>query len=63
MGDAYGDHHVDGDGAVKARLDHVADSVSGTQTYPSGCSDVFVDQSAESVAALDLVWRAWPDEA
>lgn len=28
-----------------------------------GCSGVFVDQSVESVAAVQLVWRAWTDEA
>jgi hypothetical protein len=37
--------------------------LSGTQNRPSCCSGVFVDQSAESVAALKLVWRAWTDEA
>jgi len=37
--------------------------LSGTQTHPSCCSRVFVDQSAESVAALDLVWLARADEA
>jgi hypothetical protein len=37
--------------------------VLGTQIRPSCCSGVFVDQSAESVAAAELVWRAWTDEA
>jgi hypothetical protein len=36
--------------------------VSGTQIHPSCCSGVFVDQSAESVASVELVWRAWTDE-
>ena len=39
------------------------DVVLGTQVRPSCCSGVFVDQSAESVAAAELVWRAWADEA
>jgi hypothetical protein len=38
-------------------------TVLGTQIRPSCCSGVFVDQSAESVAAAELVWRAWTDEA
>jgi hypothetical protein len=38
-------------------------SVSGTQIHLSCCSGVFVNQSAESVAAVELVWRAWIDEA
>jgi hypothetical protein len=37
--------------------------VSGTQIHLSCCSGVFVNQSAESVAAVELVWRAWIDEA
>jgi hypothetical protein len=37
--------------------------LSGTQTHPSCCLGVFVDQSAESVAAVDLVRRARADEA
>ena len=41
----------------------LAPRVSGTQTHPSCCSRVFVDQSAESVASVDLVWRAWAYEA
>jgi Na+/H+ antiporter NhaA len=36
--------------------------VSGTQNHPSCCSGVFVDESAESVASVKLVWRAWTDE-
>jgi hypothetical protein len=36
--------------------------VSGTQIHPSCCSGVFMDQPAESVAAVKLVWRAWTDE-
>jgi SpoVK/Ycf46/Vps4 family AAA+-type ATPase len=31
-------------------------TLSGTQTHPSCCSGVFVDQSAESVTSLDLSW-------
>lgn len=37
--------------------------LSGTQIHPSCCSGVFVDQSAESVASVELLWRAWTDEA
>ena len=37
-------------------------TVSGTQTNPSCCSGVFVDESAESVASVELVWLAWADE-
>jgi hypothetical protein len=37
--------------------------VLGTQIRPSCCSGVFVDQSAESVMSVELVWRAWTDEA
>jgi predicted ATPase len=37
--------------------------VSGTRIRPSCCSGVFMDQSAESVAAVNLVWRGWTDEA
>jgi len=40
-----------------------AEGLLGTQIRPSCCSGVFVDQSAESVAAAELVWRAWTDEA
>ena len=40
-----------------------ASGVSGTQIQPSCCSGVFVDQGAESVAPLELVWRAWTEEA
>jgi hypothetical protein len=36
--------------------------LSGTQTNPSCCSGIFVDQSAESVASVELVWLAWADE-
>jgi hypothetical protein len=38
-------------------------ALSGTQIHPSCCSGVFVDQSAESVAAVELLWRAWADAA
>src|SRR2546430_2446256 len=37
-------------------------SVLGTQIHPSCCAGVFVDQSAESVASVELVWRARTDE-
>src|SRR5437667_8944453 len=37
-------------------------NVSGTQIHPSCCSGVFVDQSAESVASVELVWRVRTDE-
>jgi hypothetical protein len=37
--------------------------VSGTQIHRSCCSGVFVDQSAESVVSVELVWRAWSGEA
>ena len=33
-------------------------AVSGTQINPSSRSGVFVDQSAESVASVELTWRA-----
>ena len=36
--------------------------MSGTQIHPSCCSCVFVDQSAESVASVELIWRACADE-
>ena len=32
------------------------DGVLGTQIRPSCCSAVFVDDSAESVASVELVW-------
>ena len=32
--------------------------VLGAQIHPSCCSGVFVDQSAESVMSVELVWRA-----
>jgi hypothetical protein len=38
-------------------------SVSGTQIHPSCCSGGFVDQSAESVAAVELVRRMSSDGA
>jgi hypothetical protein len=41
----------------------VCAGVSGTQINPSSCLGVFVDQSAESIAAVKLVWRVWADEA
>jgi hypothetical protein len=41
----------------------VSFGLSGTQIHLSCCSGVFVNQSAESVAAVELVWRAWIDEA
>ena len=37
-------------------------ALSGTQIHPSCCSGVFVDQSAESVASLELVWRVGSGE-
>jgi hypothetical protein len=37
--------------------------LSGTQIRPSCCSGVFVDQSAESVASMELAWRVRTDEA
>jgi putative transposase len=37
--------------------------LSGTQIHRSCCSGVFVNQSAESVASAELVWRAWTGEA
>jgi hypothetical protein len=37
--------------------------VSGTQINPSCRSEVFVDESAESVASVNLVWRMRTDEA
>ena len=40
-----------------------AAGVSGTQINPSSFLGVFVDQSAESIAAVKLVWRVWADEA
>jgi hypothetical protein len=46
-----------------AYLDVNVERLLGTQIRPSCCSGVFVDQSAESVAAAELVWRAWTDEA
>jgi hypothetical protein len=38
-------------------------SLSGTQIHPSCGSGVFVDQSAESVAAVELVRRTSTDGA
>jgi hypothetical protein len=35
---------------------------SGTQINPSCRSKVFVDESAESVASVNLVWRVRTDE-
>jgi hypothetical protein len=32
--------------------------VSGTQIHSSCCSGVFVDESAESVVSVELVWWA-----
>src|SRR6266545_4104894 len=48
-----------------ARLAHPAEDpgLSGTQIHPSCCSGVFVDQSADSVASLELVWRVGNGEA
>jgi len=37
--------------------------LSDTQIHPSCCSGVFVDQSAESVAAVELVRRMSSDGA
>jgi hypothetical protein len=41
----------------------MARSVSGTQIHRSCCSGVFVDQSAEPVASVELVWWVRTDEA
>ncbi len=41
----------------------VRPSLSGTQIHPSCCSGVFVDQPAESVAAVELVSRMSSDGA
>jgi hypothetical protein len=38
------------------------DTLSGTRIRQSCCSGVFVDQSAESVASVELVWRVRVDE-
>jgi hypothetical protein len=40
----------------------LARPVSGTQIHPSCCSHVFVDQSAESFASVELVWWVRSDE-
>jgi hypothetical protein len=37
--------------------------LSGTQIHPSCCAGVFVDQSAESVASVEVVSRVRTDEA
>jgi hypothetical protein len=37
--------------------------VSGAQIHPSCCAEVFVDQSAESVASVELGWRVRADGA
>jgi hypothetical protein len=50
-------------GALDVALVPSISAVLGTQIRPSCCSGVFVDQSAESIAAAELVWRAWTDEA
>jgi hypothetical protein len=34
----------------------------GAQIHPSCCLGVFVDESAESVASVELVWRVRADE-
>jgi len=36
--------------------------VSGTQIGLSSCSGVFVDEPAESVASVELVWRVRAEE-
>jgi hypothetical protein len=33
------------------------DDLSGAQIHPSCCWDVFLEESAESVATVELVWR------
>ena len=38
-------------------------AVSGTQIHRSCCAGVFVDQSAESVASVELAWRVRSDVA
>jgi hypothetical protein len=37
--------------------------LSGTQIHSSCCSGVFVDESAESVVSVELVWWVGADEA
>jgi len=37
-------------------------SVSGAQIRRSCCSGVFVDQTAESIASVEPVWRVRTDE-
>ena len=36
-------------------------TVSGTQIHPSCCWGVFVDESAEAVASVDVMWRVRAD--
>jgi hypothetical protein len=45
-------------GFLERALVFYASHVSGTQNHPSCCSGVFMDESAESVAAVELVWWA-----
>src|SRR5262249_29391886 len=49
------------DGKLPTR-ERARSSLSGTQIHRSCCSGVFVDESAESVASLKLVWRIGTDE-
>jgi hypothetical protein len=42
--------------------EHHEHCLSGTQIHPSCCSCVFVDQSAESIASVELIWRVRADE-
>jgi hypothetical protein len=48
---------------LQAREADPSQTVSGTQIHPSCCSAVFVDQSTEPVASLDLSWWVGGDEA
>jgi hypothetical protein len=48
---------------VTWRLDaHARSTPWGAQIHPSCCLGVFVDESAESVASVELVWRVRADE-
>jgi hypothetical protein len=48
--------------AALAGDDHGTGSAWGAQIHPSCCLGVFVDESAESVASVELVWRVRADE-
>jgi hypothetical protein len=48
--------------ALFARVRHLSVCLSGTQIHPSCRAGVFVDQCAESVASVELVWRVRTDE-